>query len=121
MTDMLAMQGDAAPADTSLPLENLAPEGCFRSRCVARGLRASGPSAELVQAVRDLAGYPAHRHPGKAIPMAMGVEGENFIDLMVSSQTGSKDRRLPAAVLHTAAPAEPRPREQRARIRARRS
>jgi len=100
MTDM-PMQADAAPADTSLPVENEAlvnpapaalPEGFVRL----------GLAPELVQAVRDLGYTQPTAVQEKAIPMAMGAEGENFIDLMVSSQTGSgKTAAFLLPVLHT--------------------
>ena len=102
MTDMLAMQGDAAPADTSLPLENLAPEAAPAPAALPEGFVRLGLAPELVQAVRDLGYTQPTAVQEKAIPMAMGVEGENFIDLMVSSQTGSgKTAAFLLPVLHT--------------------
>ncbi|OJX04326.1 MAG: DEAD/DEAH box helicase, partial [Burkholderiales bacterium 68-20] len=102
MTDMLPMQGDAAPADTSLPLENLAPEAVSAPSALPEGFVRLGLAPELVQAVRDLGYTQPTAVQEKAIPMAMGVEGENFIDLMVSSQTGSgKTAAFLLPVLHT--------------------
>ena len=102
MTDMLAMQGDAAPADTSLPLENLAPEAAPAPAALPEGFVRLGLAPELVQAVRDLGYTQPTAVQEKAIPMAMGVEGDNFIDLMVSSQTGSgKTAAFLLPVLHT--------------------
>ncbi len=102
MTDMLPMQGDAAPADTSLPLETLAPEATPAPSALPEGFVRLGLAPELVQAVRDLGYTQPTAVQEKAIPMAMGVEGENFIDLMVSSQTGSgKTAAFLLPVLHT--------------------
>ena len=107
MTEQLPVQGQAAPADTSVPAsavhtavaaattpDNVLPDGFVRL----------GLAPELVQAVRDLGYTQPTAVQDKVVPLAMGAGGEagRFIDLMVSSQTGSgKTAAFLLPVLHT--------------------
>ena len=118
MTDSLHSQGDFAPADSVLPEENLATE-MMTSDAAAdveveedTAAEPAGPNAfaelglapELVQAVTDLGYTQPTQVQQQAIPYAMEADGESdrFIDLMVSSQTGSgKTAAFLLPVLHT--------------------
>ena len=61
-----------------------------------------GLAPELLQAVADLGYTDPTQVQAKVIPLAMAVEGAAFIDLMVSSQTGSgKTAAFLLPVLHT--------------------
>ena len=106
MTDTLQVQGEFAPADTSLPVSEAvfaaqAPEAPA-APVLPEGFVRLGLAAELVQAVADLGYTQPTPVQEQAIPMAMGAQGEDFIDLMVSSQTGSgKTAAFLLPVLHT--------------------
>jgi superfamily II DNA/RNA helicase len=97
MTDTLQVQGEFAPADISMPVSEVAaavqaPEATAAAPAVQvlpEGFVRLGLSAELVQAVADLGYTQPTPVQEQAIPMAMGAQGDGFIDLMVSSQTGS--------------------------------
>jgi len=106
MTDRLQEQGQAAPADTTLLPEGVAtlvaPE--LTEASLPEGFTRLGLAPELVQAVRDLGYTQPTAVQDKAIPLAMGAgdEAGRFIDLMVSSQTGSgKTAAFLLPVLHT--------------------
>src|SRR5690606_7818013 len=107
MTDRLPVQGPAAPADTALPSADeqislaaaAAPEPSLPN-----GFTRLGLAPELVQAVRDLGYTQPTAVQDKVIPLAMGAgeDAGRFIDLMVSSQTGSgKTAAFLLPVLHT--------------------
>jgi len=98
MTDTFEVQGDFAPADISSCSPDVAapPNGFIRL----------GLAPELIQAVQDLGFTQPTAVQDHVIPMAMGTtaEGESaqYIDLMVSSQTGSgKTAAFLLPVLHT--------------------
>ena len=107
MTDTLQVQGDFAPADISLSTPEVAsavPEAIAASEAqpLPEGFVRMGLSPELVQAVADLGYTQPTTVQEQVIPMAMGSEGDGFIDLMVSSQTGSgKTAAFLLPVLHT--------------------
>lgn len=112
MTDILAVQGDFAPADThSLPVndQSVADLGMDDTAAVTaqpNGFVELGLAPELVQAVADLGYTQPTSVQLKAIPLAMGAgldgESKRYIDLMVSSQTGSgKTAAFLLPVLHT--------------------
>ena len=105
MTDTFDVQGDFAPAlasdiDTSASSapQQAAPE-------LPNGFVQLGLAPELVQAVQDLGFSQPTAVQAQAIPRALptGEQGEGaFIDLMVSSQTGSgKTAAFLLPVLHT--------------------
>ena len=126
MTDQLPVQGQAAPADTTLPF--VADQAAASAATDVAAIATAAPAAvqtpqnppaqpelpegfvrlglapELVQAVRDLGYTQPTAVQDKAIPLAMGAgeEAGHFIDLMVSSQTGSgKTAAFLLPVLHT--------------------
>ena len=126
MTDSLHSQGDFAPAHSALPEEILAAEFDTSSTSVEDELTVdaaddaaaveavvdTGPNAfaelglapELVQAVTDLGYTKPTSVQEQTIPYAMEAAGDSnrFIDLMVSSQTGSgKTAAFLLPVLHT--------------------
>jgi superfamily II DNA/RNA helicase len=75
-----------------------------------------GLAPELVQAVADLGYTQPTAVQRKAIPLAMGAQaqGGRYIDLMVSSQTGSgKTAAFLLPVLHTLLTRRPRPTPRR--------
>ena len=82
MTDTLNVTGEFAPAEnTSIPAQEAAQTNGF----VELGL-----APELVQAVADLGYTQPTTVQQKTIPLALPNESsQGFIDLMVSSQTGS--------------------------------
>lgn len=106
MTDSMHLQGEFAPALSSLPVQT---EACLPTTTAAtagalpEGFVRLGLAPELVRAVADLGYTQPTSVQEKAIPMAMGTEaGSQFIDLMVSSQTGSgKTAAFLLPVLHT--------------------
>ena len=126
MTDTLQVQGAFAPADSSFVAETeatsaaaalavdnaAAPEAADAASeavaadtvAVPNGFVELGLAPELVQAVADLGYTQPTGVQERAIPLAMGAgagEGK-FIDLMVSSQTGSgKTAAFLLPVLHT--------------------
>ena len=123
MTDTLAVQGEFAPADTSVPAADTAVSQQAESAVAAddQAVQAEGASMdavqaepngfvelglapELVQAVADLGYTQPTQVQARAIPLAMGSgdASARFIDLMVSSQTGSgKTAAFLLPVLHT--------------------
>jgi superfamily II DNA/RNA helicase len=109
MTDSLLVQGDFAPAETSFISELTTAVDAVETADVAvtaqpNGFVELGLAPELVQAVADLGYTQPTGVQAKAIPLAMGAGagGKRFIDLMVSSQTGSgKTAAFLLPVLHT--------------------
>ena len=95
MTDTLNVTGEFAPAEnTSIPEQETAQ---------ANGFVELGLAPELVQAVADLGYTQPTTVQQKTIPLALPNESsQGFIDLMVSSQTGSgKTAAFLLPVLHT--------------------
>ena len=110
MTDTSLVQGDFAPADTSIAAviaEQSTLDTSIESTSEAvtaepNGFIELGLAPELVQAVADLGYTQPTSVQLKAIPLAMGSDASKFIDLMVSSQTGSgKTAAFLLPVLHT--------------------
>jgi len=113
MTDTFQVQGGFASAESSLAVENAATAVAETSEAidvaaaeaaVPNGFVRLGLAPELVQAVADLGYTQPTSVQERAIPLAMGSGGESsqFIDLMVSSQTGSgKTAAFLLPVLHT--------------------
>ena len=98
MTDTFEVQAAFAPADTpdTAPVADTTPNGFVQL----------GLAPELIRAVQDLGYTQPTSVQAQAIPLAMdnSAEGESsrFIDLMVSSQTGSgKTAAFLLPVLHT--------------------
>lgn len=92
MTDISLMQGEHAPADLSFVTDTLTADVATPEVAVQpNGFVELGLAPELVQAVADLGYTQPTAVQRKAIPLAMGAghEQDRFIDLMVSSQTGS--------------------------------
>jgi superfamily II DNA/RNA helicase len=114
MTDTSLVQGEFAPAETSFaadlsvqsPLDSVAADSDAVT-VEPNGFVELGLAPELVQAVSDLGYTQPTSVQRKAIPLAMGNTGAGngagkFIDLMVSSQTGSgKTAAFLLPVLHT--------------------
>ncbi len=95
MTDTLNVTGEFAPAETiSMPEQEAQQTNGFVELGLAR---------ELVQAVTDLGYTQPTTVQQKTIPLALPNESsQGFIDLMVSSQTGSgKTAAFLLPVLHT--------------------
>ena len=114
MTDTSLVQGEFAPADTSFaadisvqssPLDAVvAAAADVAVTAEPNGFIELGLAPELVQAVADLGYTQPTSVQLKAIPLAMGGGNDStkFIDLMVSSQTGSgKTAAFLLPVLHT--------------------
>ncbi|XAH24963.1 DEAD/DEAH box helicase [Xylophilus sp. GW821-FHT01B05] len=121
MTDTLAVQDAFAPADSSIPQTapaadavlatvsaELAADAAAEVEAVPNGFVRLGLAPELVQAVADLGFTQPTGVQEKAIPLAMGSDAQEeggarrYIDLMVSSQTGSgKTAAFLLPVLHT--------------------
>ncbi len=112
MTDSLHSQGDFAPADSVLPEENDVSMSAVDTNEVSDAAEEATPNAfaelglapELVRAVGDLGYTQPTQVQDRAIPLAMEAAGDSdrFIDLMVSSQTGSgKTAAFLLPVLHT--------------------
>jgi len=96
MTDTLNVTGEFAPAETiSIPEQDVAQQ--------PNGFVELGLAPELVQAVADLGYTQPTTVQQKTIPLALPNESsQGFIDLMVSSQTGSgKTAAFLLPVLHT--------------------
>ena len=124
MTDTFQVQGDFAPAE-SFVAETSVLDTLYANAVAADDVDAAddvavtaepngfvelGLAPELVQAVADLGYTQPTSVQLKAIPLAMGAgaEGGRFIDLMVSSQTGSgKTAAFLLPVLHTLGPKLP--------------
>ena len=107
MTDTFQVQGDFAPAESfAAEISVQGPEALLAADVTAEpnGFIELGLAPELVSAVADLGYTQPTAVQCKAIPLAMGAgaEGGRFIDLMVSSQTGSgKTAAFLLPVLHT--------------------
>ncbi|WP_313295312.1 DEAD/DEAH box helicase [Diaphorobacter sp.] len=112
MTDSLHSQGDFAPADSVLPEENDVSMSAVDTNEVSDAAEEATPNAfaelglapELVRAVGDLGYTQPTQVQDRAIPLAMeaAADSDRFIDLMVSSQTGSgKTAAFLLPVLHT--------------------
>ncbi|CAA9441167.1 MAG: ATP-dependent RNA helicase NGO0650, partial [uncultured Ramlibacter sp.] len=98
MTDTFDVQGDFSPADTF----DSAPEA---TTTLPNGFLKLGLAPELIRAVEDLGFTQPTAVQDEAIARAMPSAGEgksSFIDLMVTSQTGSgKTAAFLLPVLHT--------------------
>lgn len=112
MTDSLHSQGDFAPADSVLPEENDVSMSAVDTNEASDAAEEATPNAfaelglapELVRAVGDLGYTQPTQVQDRAIPLAMeaAADSDRFIDLMVSSQTGSgKTAAFLLPVLHT--------------------
>ena len=116
MTDTFLVQGEFAPADTSFTADNSVQSSLLDAVAVSaaeadvavtaepNGFVELGLAPELVQAVADLGYTQPTSVQLKTIPLAMGSGNDStkFIDLMVSSQTGSgKTAAFLLPVLHT--------------------
>ena len=111
MTDTSLVQGVRAPADTSFAADISAQSSAVEMAGADANVTAEpngfielGLAPELVQAVADLGYTQPTGVQRKAIPLAMGGGNDStrFIDLMVSSQTGSgKTAAFLLPVLHT--------------------
>ncbi|MDA8454777.1 DEAD/DEAH box helicase [Acidovorax sp. GBBC 3334] len=104
MTDTLQVQGAFAPADSSFVAVTDIAEAAISTTETPNGFVQLGLAPELVQAVADLGYTQPTGVQERAIPLAMGAgDGAGkFIDLMVSSQTGSgKTAAFLLPVLHT--------------------
>eukprot|EP01030_Chromulinospumella_sphaerica_P005280 gene5280-5164_t len=107
MTDTLQVQGEFAPAESSFAADISAVASVVDASVDAiaaepNGFVELGLAPELVQAVADLGYTQPTSVQRKAIPLAMGSDASKFIDLMVSSQTGSgKTAAFLLPVLHT--------------------
>ncbi|MFD2299224.1 DEAD/DEAH box helicase [Paracidovorax citrulli] len=117
MTDTLQVQGAFAPADSSsvaateaavapeaLATDTAADAAAPQAPAAPNGFVELGLAPELVQAVADLGYTQPTGVQERAIPLAMGAGADagKFIDLMVSSQTGSgKTAAFLLPVLHT--------------------
>ena len=118
MNDTLQEQGIAAPANTVLHVEESQLNATLDAMLAAQdaedeaqvpaetenGFVQLGLADELVRAVADLGYTKPTAVQEKAIPQAMGegADADGFIDLMVSSQTGSgKTAAFLLPVLHT--------------------
>lgn len=103
MNDTLQEQGIAAPADTVLHAEESQLDALLAAQDdntdieaeaqpeVENGFVQLGLAPELIQAVADLGYTQPTSVQQQAIPLAMGegADAQGYIDLMVSSQTGS--------------------------------
>ncbi|MDH5205054.1 MAG: DEAD/DEAH box helicase, partial [Hylemonella sp.] len=120
MTDAIAAMGEISPVqtlssnDTTVAVEALSTEvetpevetteAAAPEAAVPNGFVQLGLAPELVQAVADLGYTQPTQVQERAIPLALPDEGQEgrFIDLMVSSQTGSgKTAAFLLPVLHT--------------------
>ena len=112
MTDTSLVQGEFAPANISLaadvsvqsPLDSVVAVAAEEVTAEPNGFIDLGLAPELVRAVADLGYTQPTSVQRKAIPLAMGGgnDATKFIDLMVSSQTGSgKTAAFLLPVLHT--------------------
>jgi superfamily II DNA/RNA helicase len=106
MTDTLNVTGEFAPADTiSIPAQDAVSTEAPKVD-VPNGFVELGLARELVQAVADLGYTQPTTVQQKTIPLALPNDNADakadFIDLMVSSQTGSgKTAAFLLPVLHT--------------------
>lgn len=105
MTDALHVAGDLSPAEILISQPDTV-EPTQAEPAVPNGFLQLGLAPELVQAVADLGYQQPTQVQERVIPLAManGEAGadQHFIDLMVSSQTGSgKTAAFLLPVLHT--------------------
>jgi superfamily II DNA/RNA helicase len=105
MTDAFEVTGEFAPVESILSNDSaVAVETEVAAEAVPNGFVQLGLAPELVQAVADLGYTQPTTVQERAIPLAMPAEGQEgrYIDLMVSSQTGSgKTAAFLLPVLHT--------------------
>jgi superfamily II DNA/RNA helicase len=107
MTDTFDVQGDMSPADSTSTFDASPVESTQVDAAPAlpNGFVAMGLAPELIRAVEDLGYTQPTAVQADAIPRAMGTGQAGqaaFIDLMVSSQTGSgKTAAYLLPVLHT--------------------
>ncbi|MCW5258331.1 DEAD/DEAH box helicase [Verminephrobacter aporrectodeae subsp. tuberculatae] len=113
MTDSSLLQGEFAPAQPAFAADpcvqppataDATPSAAQAVPAEPNGFVELGLAPELVQAVADLGYTRPTAVQCKAIPLAMGAGADSgqFIDLMVSSQTGSgKTAAFLLPVLHT--------------------
>jgi superfamily II DNA/RNA helicase len=102
MTDALAAQRDFAPAPSDSFSVSAAPEFEAAAPLAPNGFLKMGLAPQLIAAVEDLGFTQPTAVQEQTIPRAMTLDGEGFIDLMVSSQTGSgKTAAFLLPVLHT--------------------
>jgi len=100
MTNTSYPQGSAALAPSSLVVDNTIESSTPTAN--ANGFAQLGLAPELLQAVTDLGYAEPTQVQQRAIPLAMDTGNDRFIDLMVSSQTGSgKTAAFLLPVLHT--------------------
>jgi superfamily II DNA/RNA helicase len=98
MTDAFAAQRDVAPA----PSDDFAFAGEPAADLAPNGFVKLGLAPELMAAIEDLGFTQPTPVQEQTIPRAMPQSGAGFIDLMVSSQTGSgKTAAFLLPVLHT--------------------
>ncbi len=106
MTDVLSTTGAAVPVDTPTISSSSSPEPAPALQ-LANGFVQMGLALELIHAVRDLGYTQPTVVQAKTIPLALptqddGQAASQYIDLMVSSQTGSgKTAAFLLPVLHT--------------------
>ncbi|MFN4360340.1 MAG: DEAD/DEAH box helicase [Hylemonella sp.] len=105
MTDAFEVTGEFAPVESTLSTDTVVTvETEVAAETVPNGFVQLGLAPELVQAVADLGYTQPTTVQERAIPLAMPAEGQEdrYIDLMVSSQTGSgKTAAFLLPVLHT--------------------
>jgi superfamily II DNA/RNA helicase len=105
MTDAFEVTGEFAPVESILSNDTaVAVEAEVAAETGPNGFVQLGLAPELVQAVADLGYTQPTTVQERAIPLAMPTEGQEgrYIDLMVSSQTGSgKTAAFLLPVLHT--------------------
>jgi superfamily II DNA/RNA helicase len=105
MTDAFEVTGEFAPVESILSNDAaVAVEAEVAAETGPNGFVQLGLAPELVQAVADLGYTQPTTVQERAIPLAMPTEGQadRYIDLMVSSQTGSgKTAAFLLPVLHT--------------------
>ena len=105
MTDAFNAVGALSPSeDTSIDSMTLGEDTAAVATAEPNGFELLGLAPELVAAVRDLGFTQPTTVQAKTVPMAMGTgdDAARFIDLMVSSQTGSgKTAAFLLPVLHT--------------------
>ena len=102
MTDTFDVTGDLSPVESIISAET-----SVAVEAVPNGFVQLGLAPELIQAVADLGYTQPTQVQSEVIPLALpadatGNEARRFIDLMVSSQTGSgKTAAFLLPVLHT--------------------
>ncbi len=104
MTDAFEVTGEFAPVESILSPDTAVAIEAEVAEALPNGFVQLGLAPELVQAVADLGYTQPTTVQERAIPLAMPTEGQadRYIDLMVSSQTGSgKTAAFLLPVLHT--------------------